>query len=166
MTFTRRTRAGAALAALACIAGVAAPDARASALAGAQFVVGQPTDARLTFRASAPGADWARRNHEAAVLEIQVDGKVIGDVVAAGGAQPSTYRVALGRVKAGQHIVAIWLDTQRSSSAVKQAVAGKLRVTVKQPDDRVAQYAPILYGRDLPDVTGRYENNHTDAPLL
>ena len=42
-------------------------------------------------------------------------------------------------------------------------MAGKLRVTVQRPDDRVARYAPILYGRDL---AGRYENNHTDAPLL
>jgi len=49
---------------------------------------------------------------------------------------------------------------------VRQAVAGKLRVTVDQPADRVARYAPILYGRDLPEIPGRYENNHTDAPLL
>jgi hypothetical protein len=166
MALTRRTRAGAALAAVACIGGVAAPSARASALAGAQFLVGQATEARLTFRASAPGADWARRDHEAALLELQVDGKVVGEVVAAGGARPSTYRVALGRVPAGRHIVSIWLDARRSSSAVKQAVAGKLRVTVEQPDDRVARYAPILYGRDLPGMAGRYENNHTDAPLL
>jgi hypothetical protein len=100
------------------------------------------------------------------MLEIQVDGKVVGDVVAAGGARPSTYHVALGRVAAGPHVVAIWLDTTRSASAIKQAVAGKLRVTVERPDDRVAQHAPILYGRDLPSVAGRYENNHTDAPLL
>jgi hypothetical protein len=143
-----------------------APEARADALAGAQFMVGQPTEAWLSFRASAAGSDWARRNHEAAMLEIQVDGKVVGDVVAAGGARPSTYRVALGHVAAGPHIVSIWLDAQRSAAKVRQAVAGKLLVTVDQPTDRVARYAPVLYGRDLADVPGRYENNHTDAPLL
>ena len=30
----------------------------------------------------------------------------------------------------------------------------------------MARYAPILYGRDLPEIPGRYENNHTDVPLL
>jgi hypothetical protein len=143
-----------------------APDARAEALAGAQFMVGAPTEARVAFRASAPGSDWARRNHEAAMLEIQVDGKVVGDVVAAGGARPSTYRVALGHVGAGPHILSIWLDARRSAAKVRQAVAGKIRVTVDQPTDRVARYAPVLYGRDLADIPGRYENNHTDAPLL
>ena len=48
------------------LAGAAATDARASALAGAQFFAGQPTEARMTFRASAPGTDWGRRRHEAA----------------------------------------------------------------------------------------------------
>jgi hypothetical protein len=30
----------------------------------------------------------------------------------------------------------------------------------------VARFAPILYGRDLPEIPGAYENNHTDVPLL
>src|SRR5689334_242456 len=90
---------------LAIMAGPAAPAARASALAGAKFVVGQATEARLTFRASAPGTDWGRSRHEAAVLAIAVDGRVVGDVVAVGGARPSVYRVALGRVASGTHMV-------------------------------------------------------------
>ena len=93
------------LLALAVIAGAGAPAARGSALAGAQFVVGQATEVRLTFRASAPGSDWGRSRHEAAVLAIAVDGRVVGDVVAVGGARPSVYRVALGRVESGTHRV-------------------------------------------------------------
>jgi hypothetical protein len=154
------------LGALALIAGAATPAARASALAGAQFVVGQATEARLTFRASAPDTDWGRAGHEAAVLAIAVDGRVVGDVVAVGGTRPSVYRVALGRVGSGTHIVSIALDGGTSAPAVRGARAGKLRITLARPSDRVAQYAPILYGRDLPEIPGRFENNHTDAPLL
>ena len=55
---------------------------------------------------------------------------------------------------------------RRPPPAVARARAGKLRIALARPSDRVAQYAPILYGRDLPEIPGRFENNHTDAPLL
>jgi hypothetical protein len=153
------------LCALAC--GAAAPSAaHATALAGAQFVVGQTTEGFLKFRASAPGTDWGRPGHEAALLTIAVDGRAVGDVIAVRGARPSTYRVALGRVRTGTHIVAISLDRRRSPRKVRQARAGKLRITLAKPSNLVAQYAPILYGRNLPEIPGRFENNHTDAPLL
>ena len=100
------------------------------------------------------------------MLAIAVDGRVVGDVVAAGGARPTVYRVALGRLAGGTHSVSIALDRARSAPAVRQARAGKLRIALAPPADRVAQYAPILYGRDLPEIPGRFENNHTDAPLL
>jgi hypothetical protein len=150
---------------LASMAG-AAPAAHASALAGAQFVVGQPTEVGLRFRASAPGTDWGRSRHEAAMLAIAVDGRVVGDVVAVRGARPSVYRVALGHLRTGKHIVSIALDRAKSPPAVRQARAGKLRITLARPSDRLAQYAPILYGRNLPEIPGRFENNHTDVPLL
>jgi hypothetical protein len=148
------------------LAGGAATDAHASALAGAQFFAGQPTQARMTFRASAPGTDWGRPRHEAALLAISVDGRVIGDVVAVRGSRPSRYSVALGHVGSGFHIVSIALDRAKSAPAVRTARAGRLRITLAAPSDFVAQYAPILYGRDLPEIPGRFENNHTDAPLL
>jgi hypothetical protein len=42
-------------------------------------------------------------------------------------------------------------------------------VQVVAPDDPAAvvqEHSPILYGRDLPEIAGRYENNRTDVPLL
>src|SRR5690242_6403131 len=153
------------LAACACAAALPAA-ARATALAGAQFNVGQPTEGFLSFRASAPGTDWGRPGHEAAMLSVAVDGRSIGDVIAVRGARPATYRVALGRVRTGTHIVALFLDRRRSPRKVRQAQAGKLRITLAKPTNLVSQYAPILYGRDLPEIPGRFENNHTDAPLL
>src|SRR4051794_33695919 len=140
--------------------------ARGSALAGARFVVGSPTEVGLRFRASAAGSGWGRSRHEAAMLAIAVDGRVVSEVVAVGGARPTVYRVALGRLQSGTHSVSIALDAVRSAPAVRQARAGKLRIALATPSDRVAQYAPILYGRDVPEIPGRFENNHTDAPLL
>src|SRR5690349_6223144 len=153
------------LVACACVAAAPAA-AHATALAGAQFMVGQTTEGFLRFRASAPGTDWRRAGHEAALLSVAVDGRAIGDVIAVRGARPSTYHVALGRVRTGTHIVAISLDRRRSPRKVRQARAGKLRITLAKPSNLVSQYAPILYGRDLPEIPGRFENNHTDAPLL
>src|SRR4051795_11081882 len=85
----------------------AAPAAHASAIAGAQFHVGQPTEVRLSFRASAPGTDWRRTGRESAVLAVAVDGQVVGDVVTVRGARPAVYHVPLGRLKAGLHIASI-----------------------------------------------------------
>jgi hypothetical protein len=138
----------------------------ATALAGAQFFVGQPTQGNLTFRASAAGTDWGRARHEAALLSVAVDGRVIGDVVAVRGSRPARYSVSLGHVGSGFHIVSIALDRAKSAPAVRTARAGRLRISLARPSDLVAQYAPILYGRDLPEIPGRFENNHTDAPLL
>ena len=154
------------LLALAVMAGAAAPAAHGAALADARFVVGSPTEVGLSFRASAADSDWGRSRHEAAVLTIAVDGRVVGAVVAVGGARPTVYRVALGRLESGTHRVSIALDRARSAPAVGQARAGRLRIALAPPTDRVAQYAPILYGRDLPEIPGRFENNHTDAPML
>src|SRR3954447_10470251 len=153
------------LAACACTAALPTA-AHATALAGAQFTVGQTTEGFLSFRASAPGTDWRRSGHEAALLSVAVDRRNVGDVIAGRGARPSRYRVALGRVRTGMHIVAISLDRRRSPRKVRTAQAGKLRITLAKPSNLVSQYAPILYGRDLPEIPGRFENNHTDAPLL
>src|SRR3954447_26139488 len=133
-------RAVAGLLLVVAVLGGAAPVARGSALADARFVVGSPTEVGLSFRASASGSDWGRSRHEAAVLAIAVDGRVVGDVVAVGGARPSVYRVALGRVGSGTHIVSIALDGAKSAPAVSQARAGKLRIALARPWDRVAQY--------------------------
>ena len=45
-------------------------------------------------------------------------------------------------------------------------VISKVRPSLAPAGNLVARYAPVLYGRDLPEIAGRYENNHTDVPLL
>jgi hypothetical protein len=126
------------------------------------FTTSQAGEAKLAFTASVPGTGWDRVGREAAVLSVRVDGRRVADVVAFAGEDRFRYETALGRVGAGRHIVSVALD--REKSPVRYAHLGGLTPSVA--DDLVARHAPILYGRDLPEIPGRYENARTDVPLL
>jgi hypothetical protein len=114
--------------------------------------------------ARAPGADWGNAGRESAVLSVRLDGREVTSVVLFGGAQPLTYRVALGRVRAGRHTVRARLD--RAKSPLPRARITRLRASLAPRANLVARFAPILYGRDLPEIPGHYENARTDVPLL
>ncbi len=138
--------------------------AQAAPAVRAQFMAGATGEATLALTASAPDADWGRRHHESATLSVKLDGREQTSIVVFSGADPLVYRVALGRVKAGKHQVTVGLD--RAKSRTHRVTVGKLRMAVVPRTDLVARYAPILYGRNLPEIPGRYENNYTDVPLL
>ena len=71
--------------------------------------------------ARAPGADWGNPDRESAVLPSTLDGP--GDQTrAVHGAKALTYKVALGRVRAGRPYGARPLD--RAKSPVKRAGSG------------------------------------------
>jgi hypothetical protein len=136
-----------------------APPTRAQANT---FTVQRSGEAKLSFVAAAPGASWDRSGRESALLNVRVDGRWVGDVVTFAGSEPFRYDTALGPLKRGRHRVTVTLD--RAKSPVQQARVGKLRVSTSS--SLVARHAPILYGRDLPEIPGRYENVRTDVPLL
>jgi hypothetical protein len=152
-----RTRA---LAGAALLLAILAPAAQAGEKA--RFTSSRSTEAKLSFTASVPGTGWDRKGREAAVLNVRVDGRWVADVVAFAGAERFRYETALGRVGRGRHTVSVTLD--RGKSPVRHAGIGSLRPQLV--DDLVARHAPILYGRDLPEIAGRYENARTDVPLL
>ncbi|WP_165485559.1 hypothetical protein [Protofrankia symbiont of Coriaria ruscifolia] len=119
--------------------------------------------------AQAPGADWAVRGAESAVFAITVDGKPATDVVVPF-EHPIASRVQLGHVSAGAHTLTIALDERASASGAHAVVLRDLSVSVVAPrasgePDPLA-YAPILYGRSLPEFGGPFQNNHTDTPLF
>ncbi|AEH10374.1 hypothetical protein FsymDg_3062 [Candidatus Protofrankia datiscae] len=123
--------------------------------------------AEVTTRA--PGVDWAVPGAESAVLAITVDGTPATDLVVPA-AHPITRRVQLGRLRAGAHTLTITLDGQASSAGARTVVIDELSVSAVAPmtpgaPDPLA-YAPILYGRSLPESGGFFQNNHTDTPLL
>lgn len=135
-------------------------------LAQATFNAARETEARLAFTASAPRTDWALNGREAAVVSVLVDGEETQDVVLFSGADPFTYRVSLGRVSAGRHTVSIVLDRKLSPPAVGPVRISSVKPALTAVGDLVARHAPILYGRDLPEIPGRWENARTDVPLL
>ena len=145
-----------ALAGAALLLAVAAPAAE-----GKQFNVSG--EARLDFTASVPGTAWDRAGREAALLNVRVDGRHVADVVTFAGAERFRYETAVGRLGRGRHHVAVTLDRAKSPPGLRPRI-GRLRLSATP--SRAARHAPILYGRDLPEIPGRYENVRTDVPLL
>jgi hypothetical protein len=129
-----------------------------------QLDVRRAGESKLTFTASVPGTGWDRTGREAALLNVRVDGRWVADVVTFAGAEKFEYETALGRLGRGRHHVTVTLDKAKSPPGVRHAKVGRLSVT--QTPSVVAQHAPILYGRDLPEIPGRYENVRSDVPLL
>jgi hypothetical protein len=126
------------------------------------FNVRRSGEAKLTFVASAQGTSWDRSGRESALLNVRVDGRWVADVVTFAGAEPFRYETALGPLRRGRHRVTLAVD--REKSPVPKARVGQLRLSTTS--SLVARHAPILYGRDLPEIPGRYENVRTDVPLL
>jgi hypothetical protein len=130
----------------------------------ATFHARSATEATLAVTASAPGTDWGKAGAESAVLGVYLDGRRAADVVLFEGAERFTYEVALGPVSRGRHRVTVALDRAKSPPGARRVDVHRLKASLA--DDVVARHAPILYGRDLPEIPGHYENNATDVPLL
>jgi hypothetical protein len=121
-------------------------------------------EAKLAVTANAPRADWGVTGHESAVLSVRLDGRYATSIVVFNGRRTLTYRVALGHVRAGRHRVTVRLDRAKSPDPRVRIL--RLRPYRAPRGNLVARYAPVLYGRNLPEIPGAYENSHTDVPLL
>ena len=158
--------AAAAVAVSALPASAAAPAKDPSVTA---FTASRPGEALLDLRALATGTDWGRAGHESAVVGIELDGAYNQDVVLFNGQRSFDYKVALGPVGRGRHRVVARFDPQKSPDAANGATIQSLSASfapASGDDGLLARYSPVVYGRDLPEIPGPYENNHTDAPLL
>jgi hypothetical protein len=135
----------------------------------AHFKTKRAGEGFLIVRALAPGADWGKAGRESAVLTIRLDGRYNQDVVLFNGAKTFDYQVALGPLTKGRHRVTARFNRAKSPKGVKRAKVKKLLATMPKPGPTktlVLRYSPVVYGRDLPEIPGRYENASTDAPLL
>jgi hypothetical protein len=130
----------------------------------ATFHARSGAEATLAVTASAPGTSWGATGRESAVLAVYLDGRRAADVVLFRGAEQFTYEVALGPVDRGRHRVRVAFDRAKSPPGARRVDVRRLRPSLT--GDAVARHAPILYGRDLPEIPGRYENASTDVPLL
>ncbi len=122
----------------------------------------------LDVTAEAPGIDWATRDDESAVVAVDVDGRLATDIVV-WSQHPIARRVQLGYLPAGVHTLTLAVDGEASVAAARTVVLRGPAVAVVPPGaaaSRALATAPVLYGRSLPDLGGRFQNNHTDTPLL
>ena len=153
---------------LATVPALAAPQQSGSTTT-TTFVAKKGGEALLDLTASAPGTDWGKTGSESAVVTVTLDGKYNQDVVLFAGEQRFTYQLALGTVSPGRHTVEVSFNPEKSPAGATGAQIHNLSIPVVSAKDPAAlayQYSPILYGRDLPEIPGQYENNYTDVPLL
>jgi hypothetical protein len=124
-------------------------------------------EAFIQVRAAAPGTDWGSVGAESAVLDVRVDGRPAGNLVLFAGDRSFTYDAAVGRLRPGRHRVELRFDRERSPAGVQRPRVEAVDVRFASDDEaQAARYAPLVVGRDLPEVPTKYENNHTDVPLL
>jgi hypothetical protein len=159
------TRLRAVLAAL-CALALLAPAVAEAHQDRVSFRAPGAAEAKLAVTASAPRTDWGRAGSESAVLSVWLDGRWSQDIVLFAGAERFTYEVALGPVARGRHRVEVGFDPAKSPAGARRVRVRRLAPSLVPAGDPVARHAPILYGRDLPEIPGRYENNATDVPLL
>jgi len=122
-----------------------------------------PAEVMVHVTASAPGTNWGQADHEAAVLQVLVDGMFQQNLVLFAGAQPFRYDVLLGRLTPGEHRISVAPDSTQSSRLAGAARLQDLRTSVvdaAQPAAVALQHAPFLYAR--PNTVGKY----SDIPLL
>ena len=137
--------------------------ANAQTLTEKTFKFDAEAEAILSLKASSPGADWATKDAEAAVVTLEVDGKYNQDVILFSGAENFEYRVLLGRFAAGEHKLRITLNSSQSASNAKKAVVNAATITPNKIDNKLESlmhaHAPILYAR--PDTVGKF----SDVPV-
>jgi hypothetical protein len=116
------------------------------------------------IHAGCTGCDWGETGREAVVLRLSVDGKYSQHLFLSRGEAPTDYRVHLGTLAPGRHVLRVERDAELSAKA-----AGPATIDVPTVDglvqgmsnDFTAQsMAPILYAR--PNTVGKF----TDLPLL
>jgi hypothetical protein len=132
------------------------------------FHRGRRGEVFLNVTVSARGVSWAERKNESAVVSAYVDGHYATDIVVTSSA-PVARQFALGSLRAGRHTLRLHYATQRSRSRAGVARLEHLGFkTVRRSSSAyaAAKYAPVLYGRDIAGLGGRFQNNRTDTPLV
>ena len=151
------------MACLALLLAVIAGHANGQTLREQSFRATGESEAILELTASSPGASWIEAGRESAGVRIFLDGRHHQDLMLYGGAQPFAYRLLLGRVAAGDHVVRIDFEKRLTAPGLDRAVVNDLKIELLEranPEFEAISHAPILYAR--PNTIGRF----SDVPLL
>lgn len=132
------------------------------------IVVKKTGEALVDLDAAAPRTDWAVKGAESAVVSIFVDDRYATDLVVSG-EQPLHRQLALGRLRAGTHILRLRFAGERSAAGSAAVRLDAVKVTTYAPGSRdhlALRYAPIVYGRNVAELGSPYQNATTDTPLI
>ena len=127
-----------------------------------QFNMPSDTEAIAELTLSSPAASWDKAGAEGAVATLSLDGQYNQDVLVVRGTEPSTFKVFLGPVSAGEHRLAVQRNAQYSAANAGLQIANvrAYASTASGEEARALDHAPILFARE--DTVGRF----SDAPLL
>jgi hypothetical protein len=132
-------------------------------LAERSFELGERSEVVATVSASCRGCDWGRKGHEAAALELRVDGRYSQHLFLARGEASAPYRVSVGSLPPGPHRLAVTLDPRRSAHRAREVSVDGLAIAAHAagtPEALRLAHAPILEAR--PGSVERF----SDLPLL
>lgn len=127
------------------------------------FEVAEAAEVAASIKAGCAGCDWGRLGREAAVLRLEVDGAYSQHLFLTRGAAPADYKVLLGPLAKGTHVLKISLDRRASAKSIASAEVPDVVFSVfpaSDPEHDAVALAPLLYAR--PNTLGRF----TDVPLL
>jgi hypothetical protein len=136
------------------------------------FTVAAPGEGVATLTIATVGTDWATRDSESVVVTYDLDGTTLGQLVLYGGESPTEYRVLLGAVTAGDHVIGLHpeksLSPNPKAPVTVTAAADVEAIPAGDPRYDFTRYAPILLGidQDLNAIGQHPGNAVSDTPLI
>ncbi len=136
------------------------------------FTVAAPGEGVATLTIATVGTDWGTKESESVVVTYDLDGAPLGQLVLYGGETPTDYRVLLGALTPGDHVIGLHPEKKASpnSKAPVQVTAAAVVEAIPPGDPRYdfTRFAPIVLGIDddsnrLPEHPG---NAVSDVPLI
>jgi hypothetical protein len=126
------------------------------------FTTSQRAEVVAVLEMSSPGADWAIRGSEAAVVDLSLDGKPHQQVILYAGVARHKYRVSLGLLPPGEHEIALERNAKFSAAGAQfEGHALQIEeVSAGHPEIDVYSSAPVLFARV--NTVGRF----SDIPLV
>jgi hypothetical protein len=131
-------------------------------------VVRQTGEAVVTLNSSAPGVSWGTAGSESAVVSAYVDGRYATDIVIPSD-QPISRSFSLGHLNRGLHLLTFRFAADRSPKGATRARLSDVDVQsygANTDEALVLRNAPVLYGRNLPELGSAFQSSTTDSPLF
>ncbi len=129
-------------------------------------------EAKADLLLSAETADWGTKDAESVVLDYDVDGVPLGQIVVYNGQVPTDYRMMLGSVSAGPHLIGLRhnkkLSPAKTSAVLVEATALAETLPAGDPSYDPLRFAPMLLGIDtkLNPIASHPGNAVSDVPLV